>query len=289
MAEAVAIAAHGGVPPVPAGVTVNERGSQPQPQPQPQPVQQPAAQPTFDPSLFQQPATQPAAPAAPATDPALLALLGALTKQEQGNQPASPAPAPQQPAQAPVAGSDPVVNSLQGILSAGGVDVQAALAVALEYGDARLIDKTAFAKSPHLVQVAEALVQHRTATMAAIEGEVYQRFGGEANFDAALSHFGATAQPFMKDAIKKALDSGDRGLIMQAADYVMQSVQGGGVQMQKAGLVQAGAAGAYGNGSPLSKEQFKAELMKLDKSAPGFEDARNELFYRRQMGKNQGR
>lgn len=245
---------------------------------------QPAPQP-------QQPAAQPAPAAAPAVDPTIAALLAALG----GNvapaaQAAAPAPAAA-PAYAPGAG-DPVVSSLSGILTGAGVDVSRAIAKAVEYGDASLIDKAYIASvgganSAHLTQLAESLVAHAGRESEAAEASCYAIAGGAQNFRSAVAVFNQSAPDHLKTVITTMMDSGVRAQSDAGAKLIVEFARGNGGLVQPAGLVTGSAM--PGAEAALSKEQFQAELGKLDKNSRGYEQARGELFGRRAMGKKLGR
>lgn len=275
------------VPPAPAGAVEHSRESGRSDQPRnpadmvpgfvpPQPAAQPAAQ----------PAQQPAA--APAVDPTIAALLAALGGQQAA--PAQAAPAHTAPAPAPSA--DPVVASLSGILVGSGVDVQRAIAKAVEYGDASLIDKAYIASvgganSAHLTQLAESLVAHAGRESEAAEQSCYAIAGNKQNFHAAVAVFNQSAPAHLQTIITTMMDSGVRAQSDAAAKMVVEFAKGNGGLVQQAGLVTGGAM--PGAEAALSKEQFQTELNKLDRNARGYEQARGELFGRRAMGKKLGR
>lgn len=244
--------------------------------PQPAPATQPAAQPA------------PAAPAAPAADPTIMALLAALSG--KADTPAhTPAPAAAVPAST---SADPVVASLSNILTGSGVDVQKAIAKAVEYGDVSLIDKAYIASvgganAAHLTQLAESLVAHAGRESEAAEASCYTIAGGQANFNAAVAVWNKSAPAHLKSIIDTMMDSGVRSQSDAGAKMIVEFAKGNGGLVQPAGLITAGAA--PGAEAALSKEQFQAELHKLDKNARGYEQARGELFGRRAMGKQLGR
>lgn len=283
MTEQVRVAGFA-VPPVPAGADVTEHSRDRQQPPNPANAvagfvpPQPAAQP-------QEPAPA-AAPAAPAVDPTIAALLAALSGAQA---PATPnaAPAPYTPS------GDPVVSSLSGILSGSGVDVQKAIAKALEYGDASLIDKAYIASvgganAAHLTQLAEQLVAHTGREAEAAEQSCYTLAGGQANFHAAVSVWNTSAPSHLKAIVENMMDSGVRAQSDAGAKMIVEFAKGNGGLMQPAGLVNPGAA-RPGAEAALSKEQFQSEMQKLDKNAPGYEQRRGELYGRRAMGKQLGR
>lgn len=315
MVQAVAIpVGPGGVPQPPAGVNVHQRGPAPVNPANPQPTPKPASAQPDEPNQLQQyqqlpphfQAPTPAAPEpAPAANPAadLTALLAALSGAQPAQTPA-PAPTPQpapQPAPAPasidavvsVAG-DPMVQSLGQVLSSvEGLDLNRVLGKALEYGDVALIDtaylsEKAGAQAEQLKAVANSIVQAQLQYEARIETTVFQKFGGEQNFDAAMSFFGKQAPKEMVQYVKGMIDAKNPALIEQASNLVLDFVKMQGAHLQPAGLVQAGAGLGSGAGAPLDKASFKAEIAKLDPRSPSYDQERSALYQRRAAGKASG-
>lgn len=285
MTEQVRVAGFA-VPPVPAGAEVTEHSRDRQQPPNPA-----NATPGFvppQPAPAAQPAAQPAPAAAPAVDPTIAALLAALGGAQA---PANAAPAAQPAAYTP--SGDPVVSSLSGILSGSGIDVQRAIAKAVEYGDASLIDKAYIASvgganSAHLTQLAEQLVAHTGRESEAAEASCYALAGGQSNFHAAVSVWNKSAPSHLQAIVTNMMDSGVRAQSDAAAKMIVEFAKGNGGIMQPAGLVNPGSA-RPGAEAALSKEQFQEEIRKLDKMAPGYEQRRGELYGRRAMGKQLGR
>lgn len=274
MAEAIPVPA-GALPPTPPGAVVHSRDN-PAPVPAPAPAAGPAP-----------------APAAPAADQDLTALLAALKGAAPTPQPA-PAPAPAADIPAPVAGPDPVSNALQGVLVSNGLDVQRLLAKAVEHGDPSLVDynylkEKGGANADQLRSVVDALVQHQLAQEAQIEQDVYTRFGGESNWDAALAFFAAKAEPATKEYVVGMLRSRNPALVRQASNIVLDAVRGAGVTITPAGLANGGLpSGGTGGEAPLGKEAFKQEIAKLDPNARDFVEKRRQLYVRRSAGKQLG-
>lgn len=274
-----------GVPPVPAGAEVTEHSRDRQQPPNPA-----NATPGFvppQPAPAAQPAAQPAPAAAPAVDPTIAALLAALGGAQAPAATATPAASTYTPS------GDPVVSSLSGILSGSGVDVQKAIAKAVEYGDASLIDKAYIASvgganAAHLTQLAEQLVAHTGRESEAAEAACYELAGGQANFHAAVAVWNKAAPGHLKAIVENMMDSGVRAQSDAGAKMIVEFAKGNGGLLQPAGLVNPGSA-RPGADAALSKEQFQAEMQKLDKNAPGYEQRRGELYGRRAMGKQLGR
>ena len=291
MAEQVAVSGFN-IPPVPTGATVHEHsregGAQPSPAARAQ-VAQPQEQ-EF--RSLTQPAAAPQAPAAAqSTDPTLLALLAALSgKQDPATVVTSQAPAPVQAPQYS-GDSDPVTSSLTGILASAGLDVHRAIGNALKHGDPSLIDiryirEAGGASAAHLEAVATGLLTHAVNAENALASSVYSQAGGEANWRAALGAFEASAPGHLQTIVKSLYDTKNPGNVDAATKTILEFAKQAGVQITPAGVFGGGAAG--GNVQALDKAQFQAELLKLDKNSRGYEQARGELFGRRQAGKQLG-
>lgn len=286
MTEQVRVAGFA-VPPVPAGAEVTEHSRENRQQP-PNPADGTPGFVAPQPSPRQLPEPAAPAPAAPAVDPTLAALLAALGQA----QPAAATPAPAAAPAVPASG-DPVYNSLSGILTGSGVDVTKAIAKAVEYGDVSLIDKAYIASvgganAAHLTQLAEQLVAHAGRESEAAEQSCYALAGGQANFHSAVGVWNQNAPAHLKAIVENMMDSGIRAQSDAGAKMIVEFAKGNGGLLQPAGLVAAGSA-RPGAEAALSKEQFQAEIRKLDKQAPGYEQRRGELYGLRAMGKQLGR
>jgi hypothetical protein len=272
------------VPGVPAGASVVEHSREGL-----QPANPATAITGFMPQV---PAAAPvAAPApvaaAPAVDPTIAALLAALS----GPQAAAPA-APATAAYVAPANGDPVVSSLSSILAGAGVDISRAVAKAMEYGDVSLIDKAYIASvgganAAHLTQLAASLVEHTGREGEAAVASAHTLAGGQANWNSAAALFRQNAPAHLQTICTNMLDSGIRAQSDAAAKMVVEFAKGNGGLVQNAGLITGQAT--PGAEAALSKDQFQAELAKLNRNERGYEQRRGELFGRRAMGKQLGR
>lgn len=287
MADAFQVPTAGGIPPLPPGGS--ERGQHAPPPP--------AAQP------FAPPPSANAGPA-PTTGFTQADIDAAVAAALAGKAPA-PAPAPAAPvALSPAAAistpqelstaTDPVLTSMTALLttSAVGLDLTRAIGNALTHGNAALIDKAYIAEkggaqAAHLIAIAEGIVARVEAQATEGAAAVHSIAGGEQNWNTAAALFNATAPAHQKLVIKQLLDSGNRESINAAAQTVIDFATASGKLPQAPGLIQAGAAGG-GAAQGLSKLDFQAELRKLNAQAPGFEQARADLFTRRSLGKQIG-
>jgi hypothetical protein len=272
------------IPPIPA--TAQPAGSQPAPVP---------AAPTFQtpPAPAPQPAPQGGFTQADIDKAVQAALAG-----QQTPAPAAPVQAPLgNPAQAldiaDAAANDGLLTSLTATFSAlgAGVDINRAIGNALTLNNPALIDKAYLQEkggtnAAALVALAESIVGRVQDQTKAAEAAVYKAAGDKASWDAAAAAFNQRAPAHLKAVVAKLLESGNPESIGSGAQYVLDYARQQGLVPQQAGLVQAGAGvpGAQG----LSKQQFQAELFKLDKRSPTFEADRGALFARRQVGKQLG-
>jgi hypothetical protein len=170
--------------------------------------------------------------------------------------------------------------------------VQRAIAKAVEYGDASLIDKAYIASvgganAAHLTQLAASLVEHTGREGEAAVASAYAMAGGQANWHAAAAVFNQSAPAHMKAVIAQMADSGIRAQSDAAAKMVVEFAKGNGGLVQPAGLITGQAA--PGAEAALSKDQFQDELQKLDRNSRTYEQERGVLFGRRKMGKDMGR
>jgi hypothetical protein len=184
-----------------------------------------------------------------------------------------------------------VLSSFSDVLSTSGVDVQRAVGRALEEGDASLIDlayltEAGGANAKQLETIAKAMVAHQEANDARLEQAVYAKFGGESVWDAALNYFAQNSNEATKEYVVGMLKTRNPQLIEQATNMIKDVVTQAGAMLSPAVTVHG--AGGGGGLAPLDKDGFKQEIAKLRPGTPGFEAARQELFIRRHIGKQQG-
>lgn len=276
-----------GVPPIPGNA--QQSGTPPAPAPAPP-----------GPQGFQLP---PAVPPAPGgftqadIDKAVAAAIAAKPAT-----PAAPAPAvPQAPLGNPAAAldiadaaaSDTLLNSLTQTFTAlgNGVDINRAIGHALTLGNPALIDNAYLAEkggahAAQLQALAASIVGRVQEQTKAAESAVYAAAGDKANWDAAAAAFNLKAPAHLKAVVAKLLESGNPEAIGSGAQYVLDYARQQGLVPQAASLVQGGAGVA--SAQALTKDQFQDALFKMDKNARGYEQARADLFARRQVGKQLG-
>lgn len=189
---------------------------------------------------------------------------------------------------------DPVIKSMAGILQTVGkdLDLDRVIGRALAHNDASLIDEAYLAEkgganAQQLAQIARGIVQAVSAKADEIQRSVHALVGGEANWSAAVAAFNTKAPQELRVTVARMLDSTDEQFITAGAKIVAEFAKNSGLTPQPAALLQNGAASvpaAHG----LSREQFQAELVKLDKYSPEYGQRRAELFARRSVGKRNG-
>jgi hypothetical protein len=260
---------------------------------------------TAQPAGSQPPAGQ-AAPAQPAPAPASQGFTQAdIDRAVQAALAGQQTPAPAAPVQAPLgnpaaaldiadaAAQDSLLTSLTSTFTTlgNGVDINRAIGNALSLNNPALIDKAYLqekggANAAALLALAESIVGRVQDQTKAAESAVYKAAGDKPTWDAAAAAFNQKAPAHLKAVVAKLLESGNPEAIGSGAQYVLDYARSQGLVPQQAGLVQSGAGvpGAQG----LSKQQFQAELFKLDKRSPTFEADRGALFAKRQVGKQLG-
>lgn len=189
---------------------------------------------------------------------------------------------------------DPVIKATANILLASSpdIDLDRALAKAIQYGQPDLID-VAYLKekggtnADNLITIAKSLVTQIANVAEANTKAVYDLAKGQENWETAVTAFNQFADPAQRKTISDLLDSGKPQFVQYAAQTVLEfSKQSGAVPFtgQQIQTGQASVAASQG----LSKAQFQAELAKLNRNAPDYAEQSNILLGRRQLGKNIG-
>jgi hypothetical protein len=298
MAEAVAIAVHGGaLPPIPAGSQIGG--------PRDGGVSQ-LAGPAIPPqaSKYVEGFAPPAA-SAPAAGGYTQAQVDALIAAAVANPTGAAAPAPVvTPATAPAAQinagtADETLNAYQSGFSALGpnVDMERAMGVALARGDATLIDaaylkEVGGAAAAQLTTLATAMVKHVQAAATRATTTAYAAAGGEAQWGAAVAAFNQTAEPYLKAMVTEMLNSGDYNRIDSASKMVVAHAKNSGQVAHPGQLIQGGAGGPTA-GQGLTKADYQAQHFALSQkinSMPSaqFAQARADLQARRTLGASLG-
>lgn len=214
------------------------------------------------------PATQPAAPLVDAT-----AALRAVT--ETGS-------------------DDPVLKSLtSGFVALGkDIDLNRAIGNAINLGKTELIDSAYIQEkggdqAANLLAIAKGIVERTQQATSETLRTAHTEAGGESNWNAAIAAFNQQAPQHLKTVVSTLVNSGNLTNVAAAIRTVIDYARGTG-SINTPGTFVQGAVGA-GSASALSKGEFQAALVKLDRHAPNFAELRNDLFNRRQAGKAQGK
>ena len=240
-----------------------------------------------------------AAPAPAGLDAAIAAMTAAI----QSITPAAPA-APV--ASAPAAESslngydvnsidDPIIKSMATVMQTvgKGVDLDRAIGKAIEDGRTDLIDvaylrEVGGANAQDLITIATGLVNAVAAKSASVSNEVHALAGGQANWDAGVAVFNQAAPSELRLVVAQMLDSGKEQLIKAGAKMVVEFSKNSGKLPNVNPLLQSGAS-APAAAQALDKVAFQTELRKLDPNSRDFQSQREQLFARRQLGRQLGK
>ena len=274
------------------------------------PIAAPNQQPGWVPNPGQQPQPQAQQPAPQGQQPADLTNVVAMLQAALAGQ---QAPAQQAPAQQPAADAvrpnwmqssanefdvnqinDPIIKSMATVLQTAGkdLDLDRVLGKALAFGDPALVDLAYLRdaggpQAAQLAEIAKGIVQAVNAKAEAVTNEVYSSVGGEAVWHSSVAAFNQSAPHELKVTVAQMLDSTNENFIKAGAKIVAEFGRNSGlIPQQGAPLLNSASAGVQGQG--LTREQFQAELRKIDQNSPGFEQAREALFARRALGKRSG-
>lgn len=251
--------------------------------------------------------SNPTQPITPGLDPHLTALLQQVANQANNNQPVPPVVPPTPPStDAPTGGlndlkpgdiDDPQVRALGELLigSAPNLDLNRAIGKAIEYGDPELVDAAYLKdiggeKANALVNVAKQIVTAVDAKSKATIQQVYTDAGGQAQWEAAVALFNKNAPKHIKEVAQELLNSSQFSKIQTGAKFVTEYAKSqGGLSTTPDFLTPSGYQGD--SSQALDKVTFQQELRKLapEHQNPNYVQERNELFRRRQLGKNLGR
>lgn len=190
--------------------------------------------------------------------------------------------------------NDPIIKSMATVLQTAGkdLDLDRVLGKALYFGDPALVDVAYLRdaggpQAAQLAEIAKGIVQAVNAKAEAVTNEVYSSVGGEAVWHSSVAAFNQSAPHELKVTVAQMLDSTNEDFIKAGAKIVAEFGRNSGlIPQQGAPLLYSASAGVQGQG--LTREQFQAELRKIDQNVPGYEQAREALFTRRALGKRSG-
>ena len=245
-----------------------------------------------------------ATPAAAAPAPAGLdAAIAAMTAAIQSITPATPAAkaAVEPTVESSLNGydvnsiEDPIIKSMATVMQTvgKGVDMDRAIGKAIEDGRTDLIDvaylrEVGGANAQDLITIATGLVNAVAAKSASVSNEVYTLAGGQANWDAGVAVFNQAAPSELRLVVAQMLDSGKEQLIKAGAKMVVEFSKNSGKLPNVNPLLQSGAS-APAAAQALDKVAFQTELRKLDPNSRDFQSQREQLFARRQLGRQLGK
>lgn len=174
------------------------------------------------------------------------------------------------------------------------VDLARAVGNALDRGDVSLIDTKYLAekggdKAAKLIEIAKGLVTHVTNTVEALTSNIFAKAGGQAQWDASVEVFNKAAPQYLKEFVASSIDSANPARINTAVESLLSFVkEKGGLPVAPQGHVRAGG-GAPNAALGLSKAEYQAERMKLNRNDRDYGDKERELTARRQIGKAAGK
>lgn len=250
------------------------------------------------------PAPAPAA-AEPAANPAGLdAAIAAMTAALKGIAPAAPEPAA--PATTSVDSNlngydvnsieDPIIKSMATVMQTVGkdIDLDRAIGKAIEDGRADLIDvaylrEKGGANAADLITIATSLVNAVAAKSAAVSSEVYSLAGGQAQWDAGVAVFNQAAPQELRLVVAQMLDSGKEQLVKAGAKMVVEFSKNSGHLPSVNPLLNTGVAAPAAAAQALDKVGFQTELRKLNPQDRDYIAQREQLFARRQLGRQLGK
>lgn len=238
-------------------------------------------------------APAPGAPAPAGLDAAIAAMTAAI----QSIAPAAPAA----PAASNLNGydvnsiDDPIIKSMATVMQTvgKGVNLDRAIGKAIEDGRTDLIDvaylrEVGGANAQDLITIATGLVNAVAAKSASVSNEVHALAGGQANWDAGVAVFNQAAPSELRLVVAQMLDSGKEQLIKAGAKMVVEFSKNSGKLPSVNPLLQSGAS-APAAAQALDKVAFQTELHKLDPNSRDFQSQREQLFARRQLGRQLGK
>ena len=190
---------------------------------------------------------------------------------------------------------DPIIKSMATVMQTvgKGVDMDRAIGKAIEDGRTDLIDvaylrEVGGANAQDLITIATGLVNAVAAKSAAVSNEVHALAGGQANWDAGVAVFNQAAPSELRLVVAQMLDSGKEQLIKAGAKMVVEFSKNSGKLPNVNPMLQSGAS-APAAAQALDKVAFQTELRKLDPNSRDFQAQREQLFARRQLGRQLGK
>lgn len=212
--------------------------------------------------------------------------------------PGTPPPAPTVPTDKPAdintgnKALDVAVSSFLKSTGGSDADVQRAVAHAIEYGDAKLIDRTFLTerfgvRADEALAIAEAVVEQTGVERERMVQSVYEVAGGEAKWKESLAVYKQHAPAGLQKALQFMFDSGDAASVKEASQLVVDYALGSGVLGKAGSLITPGSGSADASG--LSKADFQAALGQLNQSSRNYHADYTRLLELRRIGKAIGK
>lgn len=192
--------------------------------------------------------------------------------------------------------TDPVLSSTFEMIAlvAPDVDLSRAMGNAIDRGDLDLIDRAYLKevggdKADRLIKLAENMVKHIETQSEAIIADTYKAAGSEAQWNAATAAFNASAPEYLRQYVVEAMNSANPTKIRVGVAAVLEYVkQTGALPTAPQGHVRAGG-GLPSEQTGLSKAEYQAERLKLNRFDRDYNDRARELDARRAIGKKAGK
>lgn len=171
-------------------------------------------------------------------------------------------------------------------------DLERATALAIEYGDAKFIDR-AFLKerfgdsAEDAIALAEAVLDQANVGKQQLVDSVYATAGGKEQWDQALAVYKELATPGLQKVLKTMFDSGDAAAVKEAAALVVEYAKNSGAITKGGNRVTASqsASGAQG----ISAAEMTAAINKLNPSSRNYAADYTRLIELRKLGKSLGK
>ena len=184
--------------------------------------------------------------------------------------------------------ADPQAAVVAGMLEKliGDLDVSRAFGRAAEEDDARFIDEAYLVEklgerdAKLAVEAAKQLLNHAERVSNALETEVFQAAGGKEKVEAAAKVFNEIADPAMKAAMSKLLDSGDKASMQYAVKQIVDFAVNNG----KLVVHNDPALGQPSAEKGLSRDEYVKAISKHNISHEEYE----RLQRQRRLGMQQG-
>jgi hypothetical protein len=187
---------------------------------------------------------------------------------------------------------DIAVSSFIRSTGATDADIERAVRNALDYGDAKLVDRQYLTerfgeRAADAIALAEAVVEQQGIEKQRTVQAVYDLAGDKDKWDAALSVYKQHAPAGLQKALGLMFNSGDAASIKEAAGLVLEYAKGSGVMPVTGQRQVAGGGTAASEG--LSAQEFQAAMSKLNQGSRTYVQDYERLMNMRRIGKQLGK